>query len=47
MGDGIEIKNKNGHYELYVDGKFHSTHDTMPEAIAEAEEIRKNEKVFN
>lgn len=29
------ITNKNGHYEVYVDGKFYCSADTLAEAIKE------------
>lgn len=36
----FEIKNKHGHYELYVNGRFNSSHDTMVEAVDEIERIK-------
>ena len=39
----IDIKHKDGHYELSIDGKFHSSHDTVMEAVKEAEEETQNE----
>ena len=35
----IEIRNVNGHYEAYVDGKFAGSGDTYGEALKEAEEV--------
>lgn len=32
-----EIKNVNGHYEVYLNGLFYCSADTMPEAIEELE----------
>ena len=35
-----EIKNKNGHYELYVNGKFYCSADTFTEAAREIDRVR-------
>ena len=32
-----QIKHNNGHYEVYINGKFYCSADTMREAIKEAE----------
>lgn len=32
-----EIKNKGGHYEVYIGGVFYCSADTIKEAIKEAE----------
>lgn len=34
----IEIKNVNGHVEVFVDGKFSSSYDTLEEMIQEMTE---------
>jgi hypothetical protein len=36
----FEVKNVHGHYELFVDGKFHGSFDTMVEAAKEIDDIR-------
>lgn len=38
------IKPVNGHFEVYVDGKFRSSADTMSEAVIELEKIMFDEK---
>lgn len=35
-----KIKYSYGHYELYIDGEWHSNHETEDEAIREWEEYR-------
>ena len=35
-----EIKHANGYYELYVDGKFYCSADTLTEAAREIDSIR-------
>ena len=37
----FEIKQKDGRYELYVNGVYHSTHDTALEAANAIEKIKK------
>ena len=41
---GYEIKPVNGHYEVYVNGEFKCSADTMPEAVSELEKIMFNER---
>lgn len=36
----IEIKQKYGHYEMYVDGNFYGSYDTVLEAVKDLELIR-------
>ena len=35
----FDIRHEQGHYTLYVNGKFHSTHDTVHEAAIEIDQI--------
>lgn len=39
-----EIKSTNGHYELYVNGKFYCSADTFTEAAQEIDRIRWKEE---
>ena len=39
----FEIKQVDGHYELYVDGVFHNTYDTALEAADAIEKIKRRE----
>lgn len=42
--DGVlyNIKPVNGHFEVYIDGKFECSADTLPEAVEELEKIMFN-----
>lgn len=35
----FDVKQRNGHYELYVNGKFYGSYDTMKEAADDIEKI--------
>ena len=35
----FDIRNRNGHYELYVNGKFYGSYDTIYEAGEEIDKI--------
>lgn len=35
----IDIKNRDGHYEIYVNGQFHSSEDTMEDVTKELRNI--------
>lgn len=39
----FEIKQKNGRYDLYVDGEFYKTYDTALEAADAIEKIKRRE----
>ena len=41
----FEIQQRFGHYELFVDGKFYGSYDTMTEAANEIEDIRQKEEL--
>lgn len=40
----FEIRRKYGHYELYVDGRFYGSYDTIPEAGKEIDLIREEKE---
>lgn len=40
----FEIRQNFGHYELFVNGQFHGSFDTMKEAADEIEAIRRKEE---
>lgn len=35
MPDNFDIIPNNGHYDIYINGEFYCTADTMPDAIEE------------
>lgn len=40
----IDIQQKNGHYEVYINGQFYGSYDTMSEAAKDADSfIREKE----
>ena len=45
MIDEYKIVPVNGHYDVYIDGKFYCSADTMPEAINDVKEARKEREV--
>lgn len=40
MVEDYKIVPNNGHYDVYINGKFYCSADTMPEAIQEVKEAR-------
>jgi uncharacterized protein YxjI len=40
-----EIKQNNGHYELYVNGKFYCSADTFTEAAQEIDRMRFDDRI--
>jgi hypothetical protein len=47
MPDSFNITPVNGHYDVYINGIFYCSADTMPEAIREVEDYEKNKGVEN
>ena len=41
MPDNFNIIPNNGHFDVYIDGKFYCSADTMPEAAKEIEDYGK------
>jgi hypothetical protein len=39
----FEIKHVHDHYELFVDGRFYGSYDTVSEAVKEIDAIREGE----
>lgn len=39
MPDNFDIIPNNGHYDIYIDGTFYCSADTVPEAVKEIEKL--------
>ena len=46
MPDNFSIMHINGHYDVYIDGKFYCSADTMPDAIREVENYNQDKEAL-
>lgn len=44
MENRYDVKNVNGHYEIYINGKFYCSADTVSEAANEIDKIIREEQ---